>query len=114
MALEVEGKGLEDGGIMWIKGDGVFGLSDSHVVEPARHLHGCGVCVGEELGSLCEVPARLARGGATDSVREVEQQGGTMGDGVRRNEHAVARRKRRLYADNDHGGGTLEFEQMTD
>jgi hypothetical protein len=66
-------------------------------VSQPRRLHGCGVCVGEELGSLREVLARLARGGATDSIGAVEQQGGTVGDGVKHNEHASGEEEEALH-----------------
>jgi hypothetical protein len=102
------------GGIVGIKGDGVFGLSDGHVGEPARRLHGCGVCVGEELAPCvkcrrdwpAEEPPTASERWSSKAVRWGIESGATS--------MPVARRTRRHYADSDHGGGTLEFEQMTD
>jgi len=44
--------------------------------------------VGEELGTLREVSARLAYGGTTEGIRAAQPHGGTVGKGVEHDEHA--------------------------
>jgi len=43
---------------------------------------------GRGLGALCEVLARLGRGGAVVAVGAVQPHGGAAGKGVKRDEHA--------------------------
>jgi hypothetical protein len=87
MALEVEAEGLEDQrrGVTWVERDGEVGLGDGRVDERAEGLGRRGARVGEELGALCEVPARLGRGVAAGAAKA---EGDAAGEGVKCDEHA--------------------------
>jgi hypothetical protein len=86
MALKVEGEGLEDQrrGVARVEGDGEVGLGDGRAGKRARGLGRRGVRVGEVLGALREVPARLSRGAAACAA---EAEGDAVREGVERDEH---------------------------